>query len=180
MLHEHMARKAKCTEWVEFSCKLVHTSCSCFLCAAMGRTLRSCFLVLLFLSCRFELLSMCFAMSSHDRAKAEKPFIEANCFPPTRHMRQVKASGREIPILFYPVSKCRSYNPKYISWAHSPNSLGSSQTSHRPDMNLSTDVSDMWDRAGDVDGPRKVIEEIGEGGDSFRHALLETGGGTNC
>ena len=100
MLHEHMARKAKCTEWVEFSCKLVHTTCSCFLCAAMGRTLRSCFLVLLFLSCRFELRSMCFAMSSHDRAKAEKPFIEANCFPPTRHMRQVKASGREIPILF--------------------------------------------------------------------------------
>ena len=164
MLHEHMARKAKCTEWVEFSCKLVHTTCSCFLCAAMGRTLRLCFLVLLFLSCRFELRSMCFAMSSHDRAKAEKPFIEANCFPPTRHMRQVKASGREIPILFYPVSKCRSYNPKYmISWAHSPNSLGSSRTSHRPDMNLSTDVSDMWDRGGDVDGPRKVIEEIGEG-----------------
>ena len=32
-------------------------------------------------------------------------------------------------------------------------------------MNLSTDVSDMWDRGGDVDGPRKVIEEIGEGGD---------------
>ena len=181
MLHEHMARKAKCTEWVEFSCKLVHTTCSCFLCAAMGRTLRLCFLVLLFLSCRFELRSMCFAMSFQDRAKAEKPFIEANCFPPLRHMRQVKASGREIPILFYPVSKCRSYNPKYmISWAHSPNSLGSSRTSHRPDMNLSTDVSDMWDRGGDVDGPRKVIEEIGEGGDSFRCALFETGGGTDC
>lgn len=80
MLHEHMARKAKCAEWVEFSCKLVHTTCSCFLCAAMGHTLRSC--------CRFELRSMCFAMSFQDRAKAQKPFIEANCFPPLRHMHQ--------------------------------------------------------------------------------------------
>ena len=94
MLHEHMARKAKCTEWVEFSCKLVHTTCSCFLCAAMGRTLRSCFLVLLFLSCRFELRSMCFAMSFQDRAKAQKPFIEASCFPPLRHMRQGQVAGK--------------------------------------------------------------------------------------
>ena len=66
----------------------------------------------------------------------------------------------EVPILFYPVSKCRSYNPKYMSsWCHSD-----CRSSHPwPDMNLSSDVClDMWDR---TDGPQKLIQELGQGGD---------------
>lgn len=44
-------------------------------------------------------------------------------------------------------------------------------------MNLSTEVSDMWDRGGDVDGPRKAIEEIGEGGDCLLARAFGNGRG---
>ena len=133
--------------------------------AAMGRMLRSCFLVLGFLSCRLR-----FAMPFHVRAKAEKPFIEANCFPPLRHMAQVKGSGTELPILFYPVSKRRGYNAKYmVSWSH--NDFFAFRSSNPwPDMNLSSDHWSLghWDgnrcRYGE-DGPRKLIQELGEGGE---------------